>query len=84
MSDALIRKVNTVAQKELDNNQRNKNLSNAFEINIKDSELENINKVLIIDDIYTTGATIDACAKALCNNKNIEVYFVTLTIGRGK
>lgn len=84
ISDGLKRKVNTVAQKELDNKERNKNLYNAFESNIKQSVLDNIKKVLIIDDIYTTGATIDACAKALCNNKNIEVYFVTLTIGRGK
>ena len=84
MSDALIRTVNTVAQKELDNKQRNKNLFNAFEVNIQDSDLENINKVLIIDDIYTTGATIDSCAKALVDNKKIEVYFVTLSIGQGK
>ena len=84
MSDALIRTVNTVAQKELDNKQRNKNLFNAFEVNIQDSDLENINKVLIIDDIYTTGATIDSCAKALIDKKNIEVYFVTLSIGQGK
>ena len=84
MSDALIRTVNTVAQKELDNKQRNKNLFNAFEANIQDSGLENINKVLIIDDIYTTGATIDSCAKALIDKKKMEVYFVTLSIGQGK
>lgn len=84
ISNALIRKVNTVAQKKLDNKQRNKNLANAFEVNLKDSELENINKVLIIDDIYTTGATIDSCAKSLIGKKKIEVYFVTLSIGQGK
>lgn len=84
ISDGLIRKINTVAQKELDNKERNKNLQNAFEINHNDKLWYNINKVLIVDDIYTTGATIDGCAKALLNYSKFDIYFVTLSIGQGK
>ena len=41
------------------------------------------NKVLIVDDIYTTGTTIDACAECLKMAGVKEVYAVTLCVGRG-
>ena len=41
------------------------------------------NKVLIVDDIYTTGTTIDACAECLKRAGVKEVYAVTLCVGRG-
>jgi len=40
-------------------------------------------KVIIVDDIYTTGSTIDECSKVLNAMGIEEVYFLTLTIGRG-
>ena len=39
--------------------------------------------VLLIDDIYTTGSTIDA-ASAVLKKKGVEkVYFLTISIGQG-
>ena len=38
---------------------------------------------LIVDDIYTTGTTIDACAECLKRAGVKEVYAVTLCVGRG-
>lgn len=40
-------------------------------------------KVLIVDDIYTTGSTIDECSKVLKSNGVEQVYFVCLCIGDG-
>lgn len=88
LSDLLLRNTNTVPQKGLNNIQRFNNLNNAFSVNdniikSKDSNFL-LNNILIIDDIYTTGATINNCTKALKKYEDINVYYVTLSIGEGK
>ena len=40
-------------------------------------------KVLIVDDIYTTGATFDACAAVLKQAGVREVYGISLCVGDG-
>lgn len=70
----------TKPQKELNDNERKKNVENAFKIQGNIVELK---KVIIVDDIYTTGSTIDACAKQLLKNGVQEVYFICLSIGTG-
>lgn len=83
MKDVLIRNKNTRPQKRLDDKERADNLHGAFEID-KDKlkNYGNIKKALIIDDIYTTGSTIDACA-SLLGKEGIESFFATLCIGDG-
>lgn len=78
--DYLIRVKKTIPMKELNNSQRFKNLENAFQTNDNGIIYK---KVLIVDDIYTTGATIDECAKCLKKRGTKEVYAVTLCIGNG-
>ena len=51
----------TKAQAQLDKQARSKNLDNAF-VAIKQNQK---NTVLLIDDVTTTGATLDAAAQAL-------------------
>ena len=79
-NDCIVRVKKTIPMKELNNIERIKNLQNAFQINHNGIRYS---KVLIVDDIYTTGATIDACAKCLKECGVDKVYAVSLCIGKG-
>ncbi|MBF0491259.1 MAG: ComF family protein [Deltaproteobacteria bacterium] len=63
------------AQKTLNRQQRLKNIRNVFRL-AKKHPFKN-KKVLLIDDVYTTGATLIECAKLL-KNAGAEVYGLTL------
>lgn len=76
----LIRKKYTTPQKELGNQARKKNLRNTFAIK---SGREKVKRVLVVDDIYTTGSTIDEAARILRKWGASEIYFITLSIPSG-
>lgn len=75
----LYRARKTMPQKELTRKEREINLKNAFKTFHDAVELE---KVLLVDDIYTTGATMDAAAGALLAGGVKEVRFLVLCTGR--
>lgn len=81
----LVRVKYTRPQKELNDIGRKKNLLNAFEINKKNKKhfKEMFKKIIIVDDIYTTGSTIDACADTLISCGAEKVYFICLSVGLG-
>lgn len=70
----------TTPQKQLNRQMRQNNLKKAFKIDRNDVKL---NTIIIIDDIYTTGSTIDAMASALLEAGIQNIYFIALAIGRG-
>ena len=70
----------TAVQKELGPAERQKNLKKAFKIIRDDVKL---NTIVIIDDIYTTGSTIDSAAQCAREAGVHNVYFITLSIGKG-
>lgn len=76
----LERNTDTNPQKELDDKERMKNLKNAF--NISENGVK-LSKVLLVDDIYTSGATMEACTSTLLQGGVKEVYCVSVAIGRG-
>ncbi len=69
---------NTKPLKLLNPEERLNNLKKAFILKENGVKLE---VVVIIDDIFTIGSTIDAIAKVLLEAGVREVYFITLAIG---
>lgn len=81
-SNGLIRVIDTLPQKELNNKQRYYNLRNAFAIGNLPEEKGQI--ILLVDDIYTTGATLDACSSLLLERGYAKkVYTMTIAISKG-
>lgn len=78
--DFVFRVKDTSPQKMLDNKKRRKNLKKAFAVRIPRRMPK---RVLVIDDIYTTGNTIDAVACILKKAGVQKVYFLTISIGQG-
>lgn len=80
-TDSLIRTKNTRPQKALLSNERERNLKSAF--SVRDLP-KNCKRVILVDDIFTTGSTIEACTRELNKERKIEVYFFSLCIGTEK
>lgn len=80
-ADRLIRRKNTDPQKELSAAERLENLKDAFAVL---GSLSHLEKVLLIDDIYTTGATAQACTLALKKAGVRQVFLLTICIGSGE
>ncbi len=78
--DIVARRKKTVPQKDLNVKQRQNNLKKAFKILENDVKLDTI---VIIDDIYTTGSTIDAMTAVLHGAGVSRVYYAALAIGNG-
>lgn len=81
LPELLMRTKKTEPQKSLDPSGRLKNLKKAF---VAGEVPEDIKSVILIDDIYTTGSTIEACSRALLGAGVKKVYFFTLCIGQGQ
>ena len=76
----LVRLRDTDPQKKMTAQERKRNLMDAFAYKGKGTLSGN---VLVIDDIYTTGSTIDGVAKVLKCAGAAKVYFLTISVGQG-
>jgi ComF family protein len=74
----LIRKRRTVSQGHLTKKERIKNVGTAFEVPQAKKRRIQGRTILLVDDVYTTGATLNACAKTLLKAGAQEVHTVTL------
>ena len=68
----------TTPQKELNDVERKNNLKNAFQMR---ANIVKYKKVLVVDDIYTTGNTADAVTECLHGAGISEVYFLSICTG---
>ncbi|MEO7157450.1 MAG: phosphoribosyltransferase family protein [Vicinamibacterales bacterium] len=73
----LKRVVFTQSQIELPKHARHENVSNAFALSVPGSRLPVPGIVVLIDDVSTTGATLEACARVLKANGVKEVRALT-------
>ena len=79
--EMLVRNKKTLPQKDLSAAERLKNLSGAFAA----GEIpEGIRSVILVDDIYTTGSTIEACARALRASGISRIYFIVICMTGGR
>lgn len=77
--DQLVQKIrSTRSQKKLNAIQRRQNLKDAYLVKRKIPFFS----VLVVDDVYTTGSTMDAMAMCLLEAGAGKVYFLTVCAGR--
>ena len=78
LDNLVVRCKKTIPQKQLNYAERQNNLKKAFKICANDVKL---NTVIIMDDIYTTGSTVDALTEELLGKGVKHVFVVTLAAG---
>jgi len=79
LSVNLLKKIkHTKAQAKLSKKARLQNLKNAFSIQDVDIEIPKTTRIFIIDDVVTTGTTLNECAKILYKNGYKNIYGLTI------
>ncbi len=83
VKDVLVRTRNTKPQSECDRQERLHQLHGSMAINSEKGIL-GLNNIVLVDDIYTTGGTIQECIKTLIGQKNnniVNIYVLVVCIG---
>lgn len=83
INDLLFRKSKTEIQAEIkDFKKRESNVANAFEINPKkDLSAYKNEKIILVDDVITSGATLESCAKVLSEAGFRKIFAFTIAKG---
>jgi len=74
--NVLIKKKITPFQVNLSKKEREKNILKAFSVE-KPEEI-NGKSIMILDDVFTTGATVEECAKELIKSRAKNIFVLTL------
>lgn len=77
-NDILVKTRNTRTQTKKNRFARWKNSQDLFVL--KNTEETANKKLLLVDDVITTGATIEACATALLQLSNVKIYVATMAV----
>ncbi len=78
VKDALVRLRSTPSQGHLGHNERQKNVKNAFRVHHRRMDVIRGKTVVLVDDVYTTGATVRECTKALLEGGVAAVHVLSL------
>ena len=78
LPDLLHRTRATASQGHLSVRERQRNVKGAFAINPRYRDTIRGKSILLVDDVYTTGATLNACARTLKAAGAKQVYALTL------
>lgn len=76
--DVIVKEKYTTPQMQLDKKQRLKNLQNSFKLNNYYKQLLKSKKILLVDDVTTTGATADSIVNILNKNNIEDVNLLTI------
>ncbi len=76
VTDSLIKQKNTLPQSTLSKKQRIENTKQVYKIQNR-QKIEN-KKIILLDDIYTTGATTEECSKILKQNGAKQILVLTI------
>lgn len=84
-TEVLQRKKYTQTQVGMKKTEREINLKSAFSLEVEKSKILKTNKsVIIVDDVYTTGTTLNECAKVIKDTfPDVKVYGYTLARAPG-
>lgn len=74
--DVLYKRRDTLTQSSLNKEKRQENIKDAYYI--KNEEVVQNKKILLLDDIYTTGSTVNECSKMLKQAGTKEIGVLTL------
>ncbi len=75
-ANTLMRHRNTRPQVELDGRDRKENVTGAF--SVEDRSLIEGREIILVDDVYTSGSTVNECTRVLKKNGAEKVYIVTI------
>ena len=78
LRDGLLKIHMTKSQSHYKQKDRLQNVKNTFEINGEHERIIKNKNILLVDDVITTGATINECAKVLKNHNAAKVFIITL------
>ena len=76
VNNCLIKTKNIVEQSKLNKEERKQNIQGVYEL--KNKKLVKNKKILLIDDIYTTGSTVNECSKILMQGNPKKIGILVL------
>lgn len=76
VNNCLIKTKNIIEQSKLNKEEREKNIQNVYKLENK--QLIKNKKILLIDDIYTTGSTVNECSKILTQGQPNKIGILVL------
>lgn len=79
--NVLVRTENTMSQNKIGREHRKENVENVFQINKELQSAVKGKNILLLDDIYTTGATVNECSRVLKLYGAKQVFIVAVSAG---
>lgn len=76
VNHCLIKTKNIIEQSKLNKEDRRQNIQGAYAL--KNKQLIENRKILLIDDIYTTGSTVNECSKVLRRGNPTKIGILVL------